>query len=339
MIDPKERNADPKEKRKAAEKARRAEQAAIVQGLQTVLEGDEQLLGFARGRIAGGWRGKLAVGPEAFFAPFVNIALTERRFLLQHIQPLSGKPSDILPHAFPLAEIASLAFSDIETFGMEPAGRLVLQLRNEQYFRIRLHGRANVRSAKTMADLFRSLAEAHSERPASPTQRTCPACGQVLDRPYKFCPYCGHAQPEEAKEALAAPAGSGGPAETSPQAPEKPAAAPGDRAEETPDPADGGEAALPPEPPLAPESPAAEAPSPATAKTSAKPKKAAETPAERDTLTSEEAHQEQESETPGAAPLPDQSKATPTTPGEVTPPVERPADEGGSETERPQGGL
>src|SRR5579862_9674181 len=102
MIDSKERNADPKEKRaKEAEKARRAEQASIVQGLQTALEGEEQLLAFARGRIAGGWRGKLAVGPEAFFAPFVNLALTERRFLLQHIQPLSGKPSEILPHAFP----------------------------------------------------------------------------------------------------------------------------------------------------------------------------------------------------------------------------------------------
>src|SRR5215472_11003983 len=129
MIDSKERDADPKEKRaKEAEKARREEQASIVQGLQTVLEGEEQLLAFARGRIAGGWRGKLTVGPEAFFAPFVNIALTERRFLLQHIHPENGRPSEILPHFFPIAEIQELTFTDIETFGGEPACRLILRL-------------------------------------------------------------------------------------------------------------------------------------------------------------------------------------------------------------------
>ena len=79
-------------------RARRAEQATIVSGLKTVLESDEQLLGFARGRIAGGWRGKLNVGPEAFFAPFVNVGLTERRFVLQHIHPENGRPSEIMPH-------------------------------------------------------------------------------------------------------------------------------------------------------------------------------------------------------------------------------------------------
>ena len=281
MIDSRERNTDPQEKRKAAEKARREEQAAIVQGLQTVLQGDEQLLAFARGRIAGGWRGKLAVGPEAFFAPFVNMALTERRFLLQHIQPLSGKPSEILPHAFPLGEIVSLAFTEIETFGSEPAGRLVLRLNNEQHFRIRLHGQANVESAKTIAELFRSLAETPAEKADRPTQRKCHACGHVLDQAYKFCPYCSQAQPQETTET----------------------------------------------------------PSHAAPETSGPPVQNTSTPAEKETPTGEEAHQQKESESHGAAPLPEQSEAAPTEPGAVTPPVEPPADEENPDADRPQGGL
>src|SRR5579862_579749 len=102
-----------------AHAARRAEQASIVAGLRSALESQEQLLGFARGRIAGGFRGKLNIGPEAFFAPFVNIGLTERRVVLQHVRRENGKPADILPHFFLLVEIASVTFSDIETYGGE----------------------------------------------------------------------------------------------------------------------------------------------------------------------------------------------------------------------------
>ena len=53
--------------------ARRASQANILAGARPLLEQDEQLLAFARARVAGGWRSKLNVGPEAFFAPFVNV--------------------------------------------------------------------------------------------------------------------------------------------------------------------------------------------------------------------------------------------------------------------------
>jgi hypothetical protein len=176
--------------------ARRAEQATIIAGLKTVLESDEQLLGFARGRIAGGFRGKLNIGPEAFFAPIVNIGLTERRLVLQHIHPENGRPSEILPHFFPLGEIASLAFSDIETYGGEPACRLVVHLTNELYCRLRLRGQTNFESAQSIAEVFTSLTGPRRSA-TTPTQRICPQCTRMLDQPYKYCPYCGQQQPLE----------------------------------------------------------------------------------------------------------------------------------------------
>lgn len=178
-----------------ARAARRAEQASIVAGLQSVLESHEQLLGFARGRIAGGIRGMLNVGPEAFFAPFVNIGLTERRVVLQHIRPENGKPATILPHSFLLSEITSIGFADIETYGGEPACRLTLRLENELYCRLRLQGALNFESAQALATVFTTLTSSRRSEPA-PTRRTCPHCVQTLDQPYRFCPYCGGAQPE-----------------------------------------------------------------------------------------------------------------------------------------------
>src|ERR1700734_1391244 len=145
------------EREAAHHSARRAEQAGIVAGLQTILEQDEQLLGFARGRIAGGFRGKLNGGPEDFFAPFVNIGLTERRFVLQPIRPENGKPSAILPHSYPITDITSLTFSDIETFGAEPACRLTLRPNNELFCRLRLRGALNSENAKALAEVFTSL--------------------------------------------------------------------------------------------------------------------------------------------------------------------------------------
>ncbi len=183
--------------------ARRAEQATIVSGLKTVLESDEQLLGFARGRIAGGFRGKLNIGPEAFFAPIVNIGLTERRLVLQHIHPENGRPSEILPHFFTLADIASLTFSDVETYGGEPACRLVVHMTNELYCRLRLRGQTNFESAQSIATVFTSLTGPRRST-TTPTQRICSQCTRMLDQPYKFCPYCGQQQPAETHTAEAA---------------------------------------------------------------------------------------------------------------------------------------
>lgn len=174
---------------------RRAEQANILAGVRPILDKDEQLLSFARARIAGGWRSKLNVGPEAFFAPYVNVALTERRFLVQHIQPASGKPSQMLPHAYTFDKVARVTFTEIETYGADPACRLILHLENNLFVRLRLRGLLNVESAKSMAKLFDSLTTAKRAVSTPPTQSACPRCERLMDQPHRFCPYCGTQQP------------------------------------------------------------------------------------------------------------------------------------------------
>ncbi len=194
--------ASTRTERDAQERTRyREQQASIVLGLRTILEEDEQLLGFARGRIAGGWRGKLAVGPEAFFAPYVNIGLTERRLFLQHIHPEDGKPSEIPPHLFSIEEVASMSFSDIETFGQNEEGRLTIRQTDDQYFRIRLAGGKNTEDAQALVEVFNSLTKSRREPKPSPTRRVCEYCKETFDRDYKFCPYCGLKQMGVSSEA------------------------------------------------------------------------------------------------------------------------------------------
>ncbi len=217
MVNATERRAEEKAGKEAdAKTRRRAEQAAIVTALRTVLDGDEQLLGFARGRLAGGWRGKLNVGPEAFFAPHVNIGLSERRVILQHIHPEDGKPSEIAPHFFDIADLQALTFTDIETFGAEPAGRIVLEFNSEQRFRMRVKGGDNLADGQALAEVFQSLTTARRKSRTSPTQTVCPSCVHVLDQPSRFCPYCGAAQAppspagETATPDASAPSGAAG---------------------------------------------------------------------------------------------------------------------------------
>ena len=173
---------------------RRAEQANILAGVRPILEAEEQLLAFGRARIAGGWRGKLNVGPEAFFAPYANVALTERRFIVQHVHHTSGRPSEMLPHSYALGTISRATFTDIETFGGEPACRLILHLQNGLYVRLRLRGQLNFAAAQNMVKLFDSLTLAQRATTVSPLQTACANCHQVLDQDYKFCPFCGTAQ-------------------------------------------------------------------------------------------------------------------------------------------------
>ncbi|MCW3097871.1 MAG: zinc-ribbon domain [Chthonomonadaceae bacterium] len=211
-----------KAEREAEEKAkRRAEAATIVAGLKQAIDADEQLLGFARGRLAGGIRGKLSLGPEAFFAPFVNIGLTERRLVIQHINAETGRPGEILPHFYALGDIASLAFSDIETFGGESAARLTMRLRNDQHTRLRLRGQSNLESAQAIVEVFRSLTSA--QRPTTtPTQRVCATCQHILDQPFKFCPYCGQLQDLTASAPVTTPAAAEEPERTYPPTPPGP---------------------------------------------------------------------------------------------------------------------
>ncbi len=220
---PETTTSNTREEREAQERTRyREQQASIVLGLRTILEEDEQLLGFARGRIAGGWRGKLAVGPEAFFAPYVNIGLTERRLFLQHIHPEDGKPSEIPPHLFSIEEVASISFSDIETFGQNKEGRLTIRQNDDQYFRIRLAGGKNTEDAQSFVEVFNSLTKSRRDSKPSPTQRACEFCKETFDRDYKFCPYCGLKQMGFQTEAAPPPAYTPPPTPRTPEPPPAP---------------------------------------------------------------------------------------------------------------------
>ena len=172
-------------------KIAREVQAQIVTSVQSLLEGDEQILAFTRGTIAGGLKGKLSVGIEAIFAPVVNVGLTDRRVILQHIHPNAGTPSQILPHIYSYGEVAAILFTDIETFGKAPAARLVIHLHNDQYFRVRVTGIGPVKGAKTLTEVFASIISKNPVFTQSAPMRRCLECEHPLDSLSKFCPYCG----------------------------------------------------------------------------------------------------------------------------------------------------
>ncbi len=179
---------DPSEARR---RAYREQQAEIYQQLQTLLEPGENLLGFTRGRIAGGFQGKLFIGIESFFVPYVNVGLTDKRLILQHLTRELDKPSRNQPHSFPLPEVINIAFTEADAFHeIDELGRLSVQLLDEQSCRLRLDGAGACDDAKELVEVFNSLSTRH-HTPQSPTQQLCKECQKVIDQPVKFCPYCG----------------------------------------------------------------------------------------------------------------------------------------------------
>ncbi len=245
------------------EEAYRAVQASVIAALQTTLETGETLLGFTRGRISGGWKGKLSVGLEAFFAPDVNIGLTDRRLILQHITNTAGKPSQILPHTFPLEKLKQIQFSDIETYGGELAGRLIVREHDDTTMRLRLTGKEFCLDAATLSEVFKSLLQAQQPSRVHPTAPPCPGCGRALAEPARFCPYCGtkleaEGRTETSSAAEAEPKLEAPLITPEPLAPEPP---PSPSPPEMPPPAESVGAALFPEPSLPPSTMGLEEPS------------------------------------------------------------------------------
>lgn len=178
----------------------RSEQASIVDGLTSLLEEGEQLLGFTRAWIGGGVRGKLLLGPEAFLSPILNVGLTDRGLLLQHVRSSDGKPANIPPHRYPMENILHIQFLFSETFGGSiPAGRLTIQLSQSTPLRLRIWGKHNVKDAQAMAEVFRAFLASHRiEEPS--LWHTCASCGEKTDQLYRFCPYCGQSQAKPLEE-------------------------------------------------------------------------------------------------------------------------------------------
>ncbi len=170
----------------------RAATAVIFVGLQSALKPEEQLLGFTRGRIAGGIQDKLNLGPEALFSSWVNIGLTEKALILQHLRPDDGRPTSTQPHRFGLDEIQRIEIIRLESFSNEPLYRLTIFFRNSASFRLRIRGVLDGDGAKALQEVFSALIMSRSDsKPPSPVWQPCPVCGQALDQPYHFCPYCG----------------------------------------------------------------------------------------------------------------------------------------------------
>ena len=182
-------STDPAE---AKRKAHKAQQAVTYSNLQTLLEEGENLMGFTRGKIAGGVQGKLFMGLESFFVPDVNIGLTDKRVIFQHLGRESDKPSRVAPHSFPLSEIINIQYLEADAFHeSNELGRLVIQLVEEQSCRMRLYGQGNCDSSRELVEVFSSLTSGRHSSSASPVQNTCAECKSILDHPAKFCPYCG----------------------------------------------------------------------------------------------------------------------------------------------------
>ncbi|HLH80920.1 MAG TPA: zinc ribbon domain-containing protein [Chthonomonas sp.] len=167
-----------------------AEIASLIEGLQSLLAPDEHLLGYTRAWIAGGLRGKLNVCPEALFAALMNVGLTDQNLLIQHVNLADGKPSKLSAHRYSLADVLYIQFVKSETFGGTPAGRLTVQIADNVSLRFRVWGFFNVKEAQSLAKVFQAFsAQQRHEEP--PLWHTCAACGEKLDQPYRFCPYCG----------------------------------------------------------------------------------------------------------------------------------------------------
>ena len=176
----------------ADKKAAKAETAAIVKGITSLLNPDEQLLGYARASIAGGIKGKLTIGPEAMVAPLVNIGLTDKRLILQHVNSESKQLSRIAPHSFPLTEIRTIEFSDLAIHGHQDTARLIITLVDEQHIRLRSTGKPNFGALLALTSVYNALTG--SSRHGGGASLKCSACEHVLDTTCRFCPFCGAEQ-------------------------------------------------------------------------------------------------------------------------------------------------
>jgi hypothetical protein len=169
----------------------RTVEAWAYEDLQKTLDEDESLLGVTRGRIAGSWRRKLTLNPQTFLSPFVNVGLTENRLILQQIHQANGRAASDKVTAFPIHQIVSLSVSDADPMETGRSVRLNVILSNGESFRLRSAGRL-AEGAKELFEVWESVAlrAAASTAPAI----TCPHCNREMDRPHKFCPFCGTAQ-------------------------------------------------------------------------------------------------------------------------------------------------
>ncbi len=172
----------------------RAVEAAAYTDLMPCVEPEESLLGVTRGKIAGSWRRRLSFNPQAFLSPYVNLGITNERLLLQHINAGSGQSLSTNAGTLALSEIVSMSVTDADMLEPGRTMRLVVTPKGEEPFRLRVAGRL-AENARDMIAVWETLCGASAAKEAA--VESCGSCGRSLDRPYRFCPYCGSALGEK----------------------------------------------------------------------------------------------------------------------------------------------
>jgi len=167
----------------------RMPEAETFEDLQKALEPEESLLGATRGKIAGSWRGRFSLHPQALFSPYINLGLTGDRLLIQHIRQDTGRAVSEKPLAVPLSDVASVSLSDADPFEAGRTVRVVVDLASGESLRLRAVGRL-AESARELVEVWESLS-GMARTIQTDEAGTCPHCGRLLDRLYRFCPFCG----------------------------------------------------------------------------------------------------------------------------------------------------
>ncbi|MCC6729263.1 MAG: hypothetical protein IT208_07975 [Chthonomonadales bacterium] len=172
----------------------RRPEAAAFEDLNALLEKEEALLAATRGRVTGSWRGRVPLDPQTLSAPFANLGLTSRRVVMQYVHPRTGAVSRRKAGAFELTDIHDIRATDVTDGLPARCVRLEVVLGSGESMRVRAAGRL-AEEAESLADVWRALAR-QGGRHAQMGQR-CAACGRELDRPYRFCPFCGDKAEED----------------------------------------------------------------------------------------------------------------------------------------------
>ena len=163
-------------------------ESEVYEDLHPALAEGEELLGFTRGRAGGAWRRQISLNPQAFLSQYVNLAITTDRLLLQQVSGESGRALSDMPASLALQQVLSISVSDADPMETGKMARLVVQLSNGESFRVRAAGRL-ARGARNVEAVWQALRGDHSSHTVR--ELHCAHCERLLDRFYRFCPYCG----------------------------------------------------------------------------------------------------------------------------------------------------
>jgi len=172
----------------AAKRWDREPESNAYEDMTHALEPDESLLGVTRGKIAGTWKRPLSFQPQALLSPYVNLGITDDKLILQPVHSSNGRAVSDKGSTIPLKDVSGITLSDADPMEAGRTTRLVIQVNSGEGFRLRSSGRF-AESACNLVEVWQSLT-GKTPRSHNPDSE-CGHCGRELDKPYKFCPFCG----------------------------------------------------------------------------------------------------------------------------------------------------